>query len=261
MPPRRLALACGLILAGFFCYEGLRPKARAPRWAGSGEPVMPPSAPMAADGRYTNEQLQAGLQRETQRLGIQTIVGPGEPPPQEPVAGEGYTASRRRQNELFRRQLVSLRHRMSAEPESIPIKGKTAALLSADAGASSGGPLEPAGLGQTWSGSYGGGDNENSRTVLDAQAWRSLWRGLSRAAAPAVDFSRHEVVCVFLGRRPTGGYRVAIAEVAATESFVIVRYRETPPAPGKSPPEGETFPYVARVILRSDLPVRYEAVK
>jgi hypothetical protein len=139
------------------------------------------------------------------------------------------------------------------ERESVPVAGRTAVLL--------GRPQAEGAKSLTdrtdWSGAFAGFNPAGNRTISDRPEWLRLWAGLSTEPAPQIDFERSQIVAIFLGRRPSGGYRVEIVESAATESFIAVRYREIKPPPGITPPEGATSPFALRVLPRSVLPVRF----
>ena len=70
--------------------------------------------------------------------------------------------------------------------------------------------------------------DEPLQAVARTQAeWERLWkRHGSAQPAPAVDFGKTMVVGVFLGSRPTAGYRVEIARIDVEGSAVVVRYAE-----------------------------------
>jgi hypothetical protein len=110
----------------------------------------------------------------------------------------------------------------------------------------------------SWSGLYGG-DEEGTLTVSDARAWAGLWGRLSRQPVPDLDFSRQQVVGVFLGPQASGGFSVEISpELSVLPTAVVVRYRVREPAPDRTPPEGATAPFALRAIERTALPVRFE---
>ena len=145
---------------------------------------------------------------------------------------------------------------------SVPIQGLVAPVLGSAAGSGGGQAILP---GQKiadgfWSGNYASG-NEGTRTIEDAAAWAALWRTLFPSRPPTVDFAQSELVAVFLGPRPTGGYAVEFVEIKRTPAHLLVRYREQAPPLGQTPPEGATSPYAIKAIPRSNLPVRFEKVR
>ena len=80
-----------------------------------------------------------------------------------------------------------------------------------------------------------GVDTPRQAVARNEQQWAALWQqhaGLGKAA-PKVDFSRRTVVAVFLGSRPSAGYRVAVSGTRVDGKTLIVTWREIEP-PGDS---------------------------
>ncbi|MGH9256793.1 MAG: protease complex subunit PrcB family protein [Vicinamibacterales bacterium] len=67
--------------------------------------------------------------------------------------------------------------------------------------------------------------------VRTVEEWRVLWAAHSLQPAPPVDFLRSVVVGVFLGSRPTAGFRVEITGATAQDGQAVVRFVEHRPAP------------------------------
>ena len=211
----------------------------------------------SSDGKITNETLHAHMQQEAQDMGIRGIAAKktndqpqeeGEPPP--PMSEAGRIAAA----QAYARQIEAMRRAMAADQaESVAIAGQTSPLLGSKE-RSGGKPLGDL----AWSGEFGGTQETATRTIMEKGDWLSTWKSVSKEPAPEIDFSRYEIVAVFLGVRPTGGYLPEIAEITRTESAIVVRYREKAPAPGRTPPEGQTSPFALRAIPRSALPVRFE---
>ena len=228
------------------------------------------SAP--AEPGYTNEQLHAQLQRQGADLGIRGVAQ------REPEAPEGFLGPRlgapgtRLQAEAAIRQLGRLRRAVDSQKKSpVPLEGRTVPLLSdlKPSGRAVGDELpapapesRPSGEAVRaapglWTGSFGAAQ-EGTFTISDEKSWERAWGDFSAAPPPVVDFTRWRIAAVFLGHRPSGGYRVEIdadPEVGPTE--VSIGYREIAPEPGRTPPEGATAPYALRLLPRSDLPVRF----
>lgn len=205
-------------------------------------------------------------------------AGPaGAPPPSiwEPVNQEQMAETLRR--------IQTLRSMMAApEKTPIPLEGSTAPLLSRPRSERSakGAPLaaeacsDPAATAAEscpkdapppsppgeWSGPFGGANDPGGRAVSDQQSWAKVWSMLSTTPAPEVDFKNSQVLAVFLGPRPTGGYRVEIMDAKETEKALVVSFREIPPPSGKAPPPEKTAPYALRVVPRTGLPARFEKV-
>jgi len=83
------------------------------------------------------------------------------------------------------------------------------------------------------------------QVVIRSQAeWEGLWkRHGAGQPAPAVDFRLVMVVGVFLGSRPTAGYKVDIVEIRKTPDGIVVEYREGKPAPDRMVAQIITAPF------------------
>lgn len=107
--------------------------------------------------------------------------------------------------------------------------------------------------------------DERERRVLRSPAeWQSYWRRLDPAepgsSAPAVNFDTSSVVVAAMGRRPTGGYSVAVREVGRSAAGLEVTVEEIAPGPGCITTQAFTAPAVAVKIPRVDGPVRFREV-
>jgi hypothetical protein len=70
------------------------------------------------------------------------------------------------------------------------------------------------------------------KLVFTRQAdWTEFWAKHAAGAAPLVDFSRWQVVAVFLGARPNPGYGVDITGCVAAGTSMEVQYTEWKPGP------------------------------
>jgi hypothetical protein len=113
------------------------------------------------------------------------------------------------------------------------------------------------------------------RTVLRSEAeWKKLSAkafAVKPAPAPAggegtapkspvagVDWSREMVVAIFLGIKPTSGYRVAITDARPVEGKLVVSYSERAPAKGDITLQVLTAPYALAVVPKSTLPVEWK---
>jgi hypothetical protein len=81
-----------------------------------------------------------------------------------------------------------------------------------------------------WSATYTG-QNEPLQAVIDSQPkWEAVWkRVFGNVPVPGVDFDRELVACVFLGTRPTGGYRVVFGEPFLRGKQHAIPYSERKP--------------------------------
>lgn len=106
-------------------------------------------------------------------------------------------------------------------------------------------------------------DDAKQVVVRDAAGWRKLWQQHAPdRPLPPVDFTKESVVAVFMGSRPTAGYSVAILSTTEGGGALVVRYRETRPAPGVITAQVLTFPYHIVAIPKSTAPnVKFEKVE
>ena len=106
-------------------------------------------------------------------------------------------------------------------------------------------------------------DDARQVVVQDAAAWRRLWLQHSPdRPMPAVDFARETVVAVFMGSRNTAGYSVTIQSVTEGGGALVVKYRETRPAPGGVTAQVLTFPYhIVAVPKASGTTATFEKVQ
>jgi hypothetical protein len=232
-------------------------------------------APMGAPKRYSNNELQQMLQEQTRREGMKIASkDDGDEDQPEPFMGRQMgVADTREQAEEAIRQIAAIRHdveRGAGKKREVPIKGNTAPVfeqrsisggrsLVDEAPAPAAAPPAESVWNDGMSGAFSGG-LEGTRTISDQKSWAETWKRLSRKPLPSVDFKTHEIVAVFLGPRPTGGYEVQIRSIGDEGPALVVRWAERAPPPGQSPPEGKTSPFALRVVPRTELPVRYEKV-
>ena len=93
---------------------------------------------------------------------------------------------------------------------------------------------------------------EEARTVVvrTAAEWTALWKEHAPdGKAPVVDFKQSMVLAVFSGTRPTAGHAIAITQVDARESEIIVTYTETQPRATEMVAQMLTTPFH---IVRTD---------
>jgi hypothetical protein len=87
-----------------------------------------------------------------------------------------------------------------------------------------------------------------------------LWARMTvDAPAPAVDFSRVQLLAVFIGNRADGCAGVAVSSVSRTPTSLVVSYRETTAPPSAACTQQVTSPAQLVSIAKSTLPVEFEA--
>lgn len=219
----------------------------------------------AATG-FTNEMQAANLRRETAELGIQQISkhidensrqGSRETPP--PLS-EVEKKERIEELRQMRQEFTRMRRDIDdARDKSVTLPGNTAAIIP---GRKSGGLLgateERPGV---WSGAYGGAAEPGERVVADAAAWSELWGRVSRETPPEVDFAKTRVAAVFVGPRPSSGYRARLIGIAVEKERYLLRWFEEGPAPEETVDEGPTAPFLLVAVPQDDKAVRWDKVR
>lgn len=112
----------------------------------------------------------------------------------------------------------------------------------------------------------GWSDNEPGCQVIRTQ--QELRRLAERHGAPTVpasgaiyfDDSQYMLVGVFLGRRPSAGYGMALRSVAQEQGRIVVVYQESLPTPGELQARALVSLYEFIQIPRSPLPVECRAL-
>lgn len=103
------------------------------------------------------------------------------------------------------------------------------------------------------------GSQARESVVRGPEEWGTLWASLpTKQAAPQVAFDQMMVVGVFLGNRPTTGYKVEITGARREGEELVVLWREIPPVTGSSVNATVTTPFAVAGLPRHDGPVRFE---
>jgi hypothetical protein len=103
------------------------------------------------------------------------------------------------------------------------------------------------------------GVHEARQIVLKGRnGWRAIWEELGRDEdVPRVNFYDHMVVGVFLGPRPSAGYEVQIGTPQETDRELVIPYHVVAPLPGSPLGAETTYPWQARVIVRTSKTIRF----
>ena len=103
-------------------------------------------------------------------------------------------------------------------------------------------------------------DTPRQAVARNDQQFGVLWQqhaGLGKPA-PDVDFSKRTVVAVFLGSRPSAGYRVEVSGTRQEGKTLIVSWREVPPARDSLLAQVLTSPAHLVSIPRFDGEIKFE---
>jgi hypothetical protein len=97
--------------------------------------------------------------------------------------------------------------------------------------------------------------------VRSPAEWRTLWKEHTTEPPPDVDFSRHIVLGVFLGTRPTAGFSVQITSVTAKGTSAVVEVVEGKPRPGVMTAQVITSPFHLVTVPRQFEHVEFKKVE
>lgn len=213
---------------------------------------------------FTNEMQAANLSKETTEMGIQHIskhIEEGAPgrdpravaPPLSPVEKKERLA----QLKELREEFTLVRRGIEAQRDkTVSLPGTTAAIIK---GRESGGILGAVEDGPgVWSGAYGGAVETGERVVADAAAWAELWGRVSRETTPEVDFGKVRIAAVFVGPRPTSGYRARLIGIEVEPTRYVVRWYEEGPAPDEVVAEGATAPFLLVSVPNDERAIRWD---
>ncbi|MDP3542870.1 MAG: protease complex subunit PrcB family protein [Elusimicrobiota bacterium] len=213
---------------------------------------------------FTNEMQAVHLTKETTEMGIQHIsknIEEGAPVQDRratrPPLSEVEKKERMEQLKEMRKEFTLMRRGIDAERDkTVALPGTTAAIIK---GRESGGILGAVSDGPgVWSGAYGGAVETGERVVADASAWAELWGRVSREATPELDFDKVRVAAVFVGPRPTSGYRAKLIGIEVEPTRYVVRWYEEGPAPDEAVAEGATAPFLLVSVPKDERAIRWD---
>ena len=103
------------------------------------------------------------------------------------------------------------------------------------------------------------GSTARESVVRSPEEWGTMWASLpTKQAAPQVAFDQMMVVGVFIGNRPTTGYKVEITGARKEGDALVILWKEVPPVAGSSVNATVTSPFAVAGLPRHDGPVRFE---
>jgi hypothetical protein len=102
-------------------------------------------------------------------------------------------------------------------------------------------------------------DSPRQVVVKAAAEFEKLWREHAPGRpAPSVDFSKHMVIALFLGSRPSGGFSVEITDVRRDGDALLVNWAERRPGRDQMAAQVMTAPAQFVAVARFDGPVRFQ---
>lgn len=99
---------------------------------------------------------------------------------------------------------------------------------------------------------YGGRSTPSHELVKDQAELEALYRSMRIEEIPAVDFSKNNVVAVFMGQKPTGGYSITIDKVEIKGNTAMILVKNTVPEPGAILTMAITNPYCIAAIPKTE---------
>jgi hypothetical protein len=112
-------------------------------------------------------------------------------------------------------------------------------------------------------GDFSGFSEEAYIVVKNEAEWKSLWQKhttlyLPPKPYPRILFSEEMVICAFMGRQPTNGYRIQLRNVWSKEGVVHVEILETSPSENLIVNPVSTSPFVFASIQRTDWKIVFD---
>jgi hypothetical protein len=105
-------------------------------------------------------------------------------------------------------------------------------------------------------------DEPKQAVVRTAAEWATLWRQhAGDRALPAVDFSKHTVVAVFLGSRSSAGFAVDVIGLSQVPGGVVVQWAERRPGRDQVSAQVLTSPAVIVTIPKAPGTITFEKVE
>lgn len=97
--------------------------------------------------------------------------------------------------------------------------------------------------------------------VRDAKAFDALWtelsQGVPQTIKPKMDFAKHDLVAVFAGSKPTGGYMIKIGDIRRSGKTATVNVMLSKPAPDAITIQVITSPFALRAVPKLPPTVRF----
>lgn len=76
---------------------------------------------------------------------------------------------------------------------------------------------------------YGGRETESHEVITSQQQLNALYKELNQEATPAIDFSKRQIVALFMGQKTSGGYSIGVKSVAINGDTAIITVTKTSP--------------------------------
>jgi len=115
------------------------------------------------------------------------------------------------------------------------------------------------------SGAYSNIRSARQEVVRDAKRLAAFWREHAGDSTgmpiPVVDFAKSDVVAVFAGAKPTGGYRVSIDRVKRVGKAAVIEATIHKPGPGAITTQAFTFAFAMKSVPKLPAQVRFKVTE
>ena len=82
-----------------------------------------------------------------------------------------------------------------------------------------------------------------NQVIKTKAAWKALAKELRLEKIPKIDFEKHMLVAVFMGRKNSGGYAIKVEKVEEKAGKIVVTVKRQTPPPGGMVTMALTGPY------------------
>src|SRR5689334_21222345 len=96
--------------------------------------------------------------------------------------------------------------------------------------------------------------------IRDQKTFSAVWKehiGMGETPMPKVDFKKYDVIAVFIGPKPTGGFSVKIDDVKRGKTDAVVIATLAKPGPGTSTTQAFTYPYAMKAVPKLPATVNF----
>lgn len=95
-----------------------------------------------------------------------------------------------------------------------------------------------------YSSSYQGRAEESNSVIQNQQDLKALFESVRKEEIPTVDFSKNQVVALFLGTKTSGGYSISVDRVEENDTQIIIYKKIESPKPGENVTMALTNPFI-----------------
>lgn len=104
---------------------------------------------------------------------------------------------------------------------------------------------------------YQGKDAPSVEIVKDSRALQHLYAAVNDKKIPEVDFTRQQIVAIFIGIKNSGGYGIKVGDVVEKDNKIHLSYETTKPAKNANVTMAMTNPFTI-IRINSTKPIVIE---